>query len=250
MEKILNNKWARMFGLWSFFQLILLTYKVIPLSFYPAIIFQGVLFVGLFYWLDKRYLGIFPKLYDQSLPFGKQLLAALGLMLFMGFVHVGNIGSVQSKNLLVATVVSLEAGIMEEYIFRGILLGELLKDGKATLGTVLLGTIATSLLFGLSHMSNIFYQPLDYTLFQVCMTALLGTLFAATYLRTRSLIWVMFFHFLQDFIVIGINGMATPDIPEAVWIGVIVLSVIILPIVFVLLRPKKIQDIATGFERA
>lgn len=251
--KLMGNKWLRCLLLWGVFQCLILLMQVVRLPLLWGVALQGVVIVGLFSWLDGRYLHISPKLYAKDLPFKKQLLALLPLATLMVLIHTENLLSLKSQHLVIALVIGLEAGIMEEYIMRGLLLGSILKEESNRYKDIWLAALLSSLLFALSHLGNLVSQPLKYTLFQALASLLFGLFWAATYLRSQSLIWVIFFHFLQDFSALSHGGLAITQTTDMEWseIGSLIgiLAVIVLPIVGWLLRPSKQGEILLGFKR-
>ena len=97
----------------------------------------------------------------------------------------------QLSNVLMLTLVLVVAPVVEEFIFRGILLQRW--GTKWGLGRALL---ASSILFGLLHPNN----PIGLTLFGLAMGLL--------YIRTRSL-WVPIgFHALNNLSAVGLAGLS------------------------------------------
>lgn len=249
MQKLQEHRWLRSLFMWGVLHIILHLCDSLPLPIIPRTITQGILLVGVFFFLDNRYFHIFPQLYCKKVPFVQQLGAVIPLIVYMIFFNVTNLSAIHTKNIGAALIVGLEAAIMEEYLCRGLLLGGLLKDSRKRLLDIWLAVIASSFIFGLAHLQNIAHQSLEYTLFQIASATLIGIFYGAIYTRTQSLIWVMIGHFIQDFVVIGINGTTTPSTPDKVWVAMLVLALIILPSAIWLLRPKKQADIASGFSR-
>ncbi|MGT2965515.1 CPBP family intramembrane glutamic endopeptidase, partial [Streptococcus acidominimus] len=71
-----------------------------------------------------------------------------------------------------------------------------LKDGLGSYKNVLQAVLISSLAFGLAHLGNLQTQALDVTLFQVYYAMAMGIYFAAVVIRTRSLWWAIFIHFI------------------------------------------------------
>lgn len=249
MKKLQEYRWLRVLCMWVLLQVLLHLCGYLSLPSIPRIIVQGVLLVGVFLFLDRRYFHISPQLYAKKVPFLQQLGAAGPLIVYMLLFNVTGAFGMKSEHMGVALVVSLEAAIMEEYICRGLLLGGLLKDSQKRGLDIWLAVIGSSLIFGLAHLQNINHQPLDYTLFQIAAATLIGVFYGAIYARTQSLIWVMIGHFMQDFVAIGVNGLTAPAIPDNIWVVMVVLAMVFLPSAIWLLRPKKQGAIASGFSR-
>ncbi|WP_242236797.1 CPBP family intramembrane glutamic endopeptidase [Streptococcus acidominimus] len=114
-----------------------------------------------------------------------------------------------------------------------------LKDGLGSYKNVLQAVLISSLAFGLAHLGNLQTQALDVTLFQVYYAMAMGIYFAAVVIRTRSLWWAIFIHFMIDFASIlattGVSSISKPTlIPILVWLFVMLVG-------FILIRPKQIQ---------
>ena len=139
-----------------------------------------------------------------------------------------------------ALLIALGAGFMEEYLFRGLLIKSVLKDKirsfQQVWGTVLL----SSFFFGLTHLGNALYQPLDATLFQVYYAMILGILFAAITLRMGNLWWTIILHFLIDFASITISQGTQAQAATSIWQFIIFLPILLYSIF--LLRPRKIAQ--------
>ena len=141
-----------------------------------------------------------------------------------------------------ALIIALGAGFMEEYIFRGLMIQTVLSNGisssKQVWGTVLLA----SLFFGLAHLGNLFYQPLDATLYQVYYALVIGIYFSAITIRTGSLWWTIILHFLIDFASILISQGTQATAATSIWSFVFWLPLVAISIF--LLRPKKIAELS------
>ncbi|PZO49288.1 MAG: hypothetical protein DCF16_14900 [Alphaproteobacteria bacterium] len=100
---------------------------------------------------------------------------------------------------------SLEAGLTEEFLFRGVLqtrLGAFLRSGVA-------GVFITSILFGVAHAPGLFFRggpevdgwstdPLQVIAYTIAVLAPMGLLFGLIYARTKSLLLVVLLHALVD----------------------------------------------------
>lgn len=137
-------------------------------------------------------------------------------------------------------LVAIVAGFLEEYIMRGLLLGYLdqhvIRDAKSLWLSILELLL---LLFGLVHVSNILNRSIDYTVFQVIVASLAGLFYGAVYFRTKSLIWGIFAHFLQDFAVLASSGLSSPEVQGIDWSLILILCLLYGGPTLLLLRPKK-----------
>lgn len=102
-------------------------------------------------------------------------------------------------NLKSALIVGLCAGITEELVFRGMILPGAMTHFNGHQG-MWYGVIISSLVFGMAHMINLTSQPLEATVLQGCNAFFMGIVLAALYLLTRSLIFPMIFHGVNDYI--------------------------------------------------
>ena len=103
-------------------------------------------------------------------------------------------------------IASFSAGIFEEFAFRGVLISTLMRQWK-DLEKFRTAALISGLTFGLIHGMNFFAgaDPVQ-TLFQVLGCIGLGVLLAAAYLRSGSIIPMMFFHTLHDIIAIAFSS--------------------------------------------
>jgi membrane protease YdiL (CAAX protease family) len=91
-------------------------------------------------------------------------------------------------------------GFFEEIVFRGILLILLLKKFKNHPNKVLLSIVISSVIFGLSHIVNLFYGlSLGDTMLQIMYSFLVGMLWAIMFLRTGNLWLTMLLHATFNF---------------------------------------------------
>lgn len=100
---------------------------------------------------------------------------------------------------------SLEAGLTEEFLFRGVVqtrLGAFFRSGAA-------GVLITSILFGVAHAPGLFFRggpavdgwsadPLQVIAYTIAVLAPMGLLFGLIYARTKSLLLVVLLHAAVD----------------------------------------------------
>ncbi|WP_416353409.1 lysostaphin resistance A-like protein [Agrilactobacillus fermenti] len=118
------------------------------------------------------------------------------------------------NRLLESVVVGGCTAISEEFLFRGIIFGYLLRIVKrGDHKHIWLALTLSSLIFALSHLSNLQIQSLSSTLFQIIQAFGVGLLFATLYLKTGSLISSILLHFLIDFAgIAAANGAPEPPV--------------------------------------
>lgn len=195
----------------------------------------------IFYLAGHRFLALKMPL-KARFSLGEQLRVNWLNLIYLLFICIPLLifGFMEHLDYLpIALVTALGAGFVEEYICRGILLQIAFKDGLHSYKNVLQAALISSLVFGLAHLGNLRTQALDVTLFQVYYAMAIGLYFAAVVIRTRSLWWTIFIHFMIDFASMlataGVDSTSKPTlIPILIWLSVIIIALI-------LIRPKQIQ---------
>ncbi|MDF7637981.1 CPBP family glutamic-type intramembrane protease [Lactobacillus sp. ESL0791] len=102
----------------------------------------------------------------------------------------------------------LEAGIAEEWLMRYCVLNLLLKIFQNNKWQLVLAVFFDGLIFGMWHLSNISFQSLPATLYQMFGVGSSALFLAAIYLYTDSLLVGMIYHCLYDFPVFLFQGAA------------------------------------------
>lgn len=153
-----------------------------------------------------------------------------------------------AKNLPLAIAAGIGAGIFEEFFYRGIILGILVKifqKQSSKTHQIWYPVLITSVLFGLGHMGNVMSQSLPNTLLQVLQAFSLGIIFAAIYLRSGSLFIPMLLHGSWDFSLTAINGgiSSTNTVTFMAVVSGIIMDLILFLIGAYFLRSKKLQQI-------
>lgn len=97
--------------------------------------------------------------------------------------------------IIAAFFFTLLVGIAEELYFRGIIIKVLKKNG--TLYTI----IVSSVIFGVTHIGNLAGSAnIILTLIQIVFAFTFGLVFAEIFILTKSLLPVILWHFLHDFL--------------------------------------------------
>lgn len=135
------------------------------------------------------------------------------------------------------------AAFPEEYIFRGIFLGYLLKILKSSKYGVIISLVISTVLFSVYHFGNILNQNIEATVLQMIGVSGIGFLLGCLYVKTGSLIISMFTHFFFDFFVTIMNGMdvsyKTQQFDPSTISAVILQFLIFLFIGIMILNPKN-----------
>ncbi|MGT2912001.1 CPBP family intramembrane glutamic endopeptidase [Streptococcus cameli] len=206
-------------------------------------VLQGLLLIGAFTFINKRFLGVEWHLVSNRVPMRAQLIALTPLFFYILFANLSFLLDLKQEYILPALVFSIVAGVVEEYICRGIVLGYLTKHSQGQSNRIWLGVFLSSFIFGIAHAPNFLVQPLEFTVFQIITASMIGLFYGALYLRTQSLVWVIFSHFLQDFAAIGSQGVASVVNQEVPWHALPLFVIVFGTITFVLLRPKKMEEV-------
>lgn len=123
---------------------------------------------------------------------------AMLVVCLLKFIHPLAEFGITFDQLIYAAVLATEAGVFEEFLMRGLPLGNILwkKDSrKQFIGLA----FYTSFFFGLMHIANLFKGgDIPGVVGQVFNATCVGVLFAAIYLRTGSIIPTIILHALWD----------------------------------------------------
>ncbi|MBN2918276.1 MAG: CPBP family intramembrane metalloprotease [Lactobacillus sp.] len=161
---------------------------------------------ALFLWLNKKYIGVKIDFKFTFSFFKRHIILATVLAIITILIVIGNV-----KNLPLALMVSLQAGIVEEVICRGIISKYIYNDLNKVeeKRRIWISAISSGLAFGMLHFINLFRQGLLPTINQVIAAAAIGMLFGVIYLVYKNLFGTIFIHFLNDFWIIVVTGTIT-----------------------------------------
>lgn len=161
---------------------------------------------ALFLWLNKKYIGVKIDFKFTFSFFKRHIILATVLAIVTILIVIGNV-----KNLPLALMVSLQAGIVEEVICRGIISKYIYNDLNKVeeKRRIWISAISSGLAFGVLHFINLFRQGLLPTINQVIAAAAIGMLFGVIYLVYKNLFGTIFIHFLNDFWIITVTGTIT-----------------------------------------
>ncbi|OYP90547.1 CPBP family intramembrane glutamic endopeptidase [Ligilactobacillus salivarius] len=161
---------------------------------------------ALFLWLNKKYIGVKIDFKFTFSFFKRHIILATVLAIITILIVIGNV-----KKLPLALMVSLQAGIVEEVICRGII-SKYIYNGLNKVEEkrrIWISAIFSGLAFGMLHFINLFRQGLLPTINQVIAAAAIGMLFGVIYLVYKNLFGTIFIHFLNDFWIIAVTGTIT-----------------------------------------
>ncbi|CAI2695191.1 hypothetical protein AKUH4B504J_13810 [Apilactobacillus kunkeei] len=151
---------------------------------------------------------------------------------------------IPSQNFWSALDIGLLAGLSEELMFRGIILGFLLKlmtNKSDSRWRVMLCLTISSLLFGGLHYVNLSMQSFSGTTYQVINAVAFGMILGALYIKSGTIIVPMALHFISDFLFGIIGGLPknnyTP-VQNSEWVGLVVYVLIYLVIALIIVNYK------------
>jgi membrane protease YdiL (CAAX protease family) len=114
----------------------------------------------------------------------------------------------------------LMIGILEELIFRGLVLNTYLKHKGVTRNTIYKAVLFSSLIFGIGHYADLVYGgSFLMTSVNVYLACCMGVFLAAVYVKCMNIWLPAFLHTLWDFgglLAFFENGSATTSVDEAV----------------------------------
>ncbi|MBM7636662.1 CPBP family intramembrane glutamic endopeptidase [Streptococcus saliviloxodontae] len=179
--------------------------------------------------------------FRTSVPFKEQVLVNGLSLVYLLLICLPSLiyGLVIHSDYLVeALIIALCAGFLEEYLCRGLFIQYGFKGASITYKQVIQVVLVSSLIFGFAHIGNIFVQGLSLTLYQMFYASVLGVYFAAIVLRTRTLWWTIFIHFMIDVS----SLLATGDSKSTAQVSLVALVIwgLVLCHSFYLIRPSKL----------
>ncbi|MBR6511957.1 MAG: CPBP family intramembrane metalloprotease [Clostridia bacterium] len=168
-------------------------------------------------------------------------IAVTGVELILGIRTYGGF----TKQVI---TISLMAGIFEEIIFRALPLTYVMRK-KPSGKTISVGVAVTSVVFGAAHLANIAGGVVPtVAVYQATAAACLGVLYAAVFLRTKSVLPAILAHFTND--VVGLldsgstaNGLMTNiTLTKLDYIDIAFAAVYLIVGIY-LIRPAKHKEI-------
>lgn len=133
-------------------------------------------------------------------------------------VHLLHHDSVGPVKLILYGLNMFCAAFLEEFLFRGLILGLLLQHYHGSKNPVFRSVLVSGLIFGSTHLLNLWSTDspsVHSVLNQLYATACLGFMYGAVYLKTRSLLVLTVVHFLSNFFA-GLEALSTVPVAEQV----------------------------------
>lgn len=209
--------------------------------FFAEVAMTILVFVGprrRFSWEDLGLARLQPAFPLCFIPFAAVLILAL-VIWGMGMVRAaGTLGEEQVTLLFVVLATTLLVGVSEEVMFRGVLLHAFL--GQATQKKAIL---ISSIGFSLLHSANVLGGfSASLVAGQLLMTFFVGIAFALVALEMRTIVPLMLFHWLWDFVMVSSSivdmNLQLPGAAESI-------VVLVCAVVFWTKLPKKEESQAS-----
>lgn len=146
---------------------------------------------------------------------------------------------------------SFSVGLFEEIIFRGLILVVLLDRLPSTVKGTFLAVVISSLIFGVTHLFNIFTgASVGFTLLQVSYSFLMGLMWAVVFIKTKNIWMSIILHSSYNFfgMVLFTLGIVNGRFDTFTLITTIVLALVVSSYyfyLFVRIEPKSIEDLYT-----
>lgn len=152
-----------------------------------------------------------------------------------------NYDSITSKKILEILMNATLAGVGEELIFRKILLGFMLKKNEDKYITYI---IICAALFGVVHLSNLFYgAPFVDVICQVIAASMAGIMFGFVYYNSRSFILCAVIHTFYDIAAL-MSNIGGQETSMQVIIETVIITALVSTIIAAFISKKKnIQNI-------
>lgn len=156
--------------------------------------------------------------------------------------------------ILAFALCMMMVGVVEEFLFRGIIAGALLRHFGATSRGVWKAVILSGILFGCAHLINLRGSSVTGVLVQCAVTVMMGMVFAAVYFRSGCIWAPVFLHGFVDVAAGSLTGIFETGTTIAGTVsgytplqllGAIPYIIVLL----VILRPSKMAEILALWNR-
>ncbi|HCD08521.1 MAG TPA: CPBP family intramembrane metalloprotease [Lactobacillus sp.] len=156
---------------------------------------------------------------------------------FVLFIVGSSLIGKSSQRVIEAFTIGIIAGIPEEYLFRGIVLGSLLKNLKFKNQSrrIIVSIIIASLLFSLYHFGNIRYDGFQSVFLQMIQTFGMGFLLATAYVRYASILIPILLHFSINFGVTLVSGTSTSTASSHLSFAILLIDALIVAAFYIII---------------
>lgn len=203
--------------------------------------------------------------------FGYGLVRCIYILIFAALLSLSSLsgdlaeGTPISENLAMNlplfALLCLSIGVFEEVLFRGLLFGAFLARWGGTRKGILFAALLSSLIFGVAHIVQYVFSgdvsslaSIAQAVGKTVQTGVIGFLFAALYVKTRSLAPIAIGHALFDFIaefpdvlfsskVSASYVSSDPSAAAAAAVGYLVVVILLIPAVVIAIRALKAAEV-------
>ncbi|WP_066441183.1 CPBP family intramembrane glutamic endopeptidase [Chryseobacterium sp. CCH4-E10] len=194
-------------GFWGYIRLFLKFYEIFEIEKYlnkdifsTAIKIIGICFLLLYFKKIKILMNFHPKYFIYFLP-----LLLIDYFCIKDVVSFFSSNKNNLKNHDVKIIVYFVNSLIEEVLFRGIILSLFIKHfiDVNKRNFILYSSITSSILFGLFHTMNFFTNEFEMSgraiIYQVYASFAIGFLLCVVYLKIRNLLYIILSHFIYNF---------------------------------------------------
>jgi len=141
---------------------------------------------------------------------------------------------------LAITFYALTTSLLEETMYRGLLLTAMFKSWGLTRRGVILSALVSGLFWGSLHLFNLIIRPFPVVFLQVLGTTLVGFVYAVFVISGRSIWPAILFHWVTNASV-NLALSQNPNFEETIthWIGHITISLLPLLVSLLVLKPSR-----------
>lgn len=147
------------------------------------------------------------KIFTTNIYKGKnRWITLIFLLVFVGLLFLLQIGTnilsvfeLPIKQILIVAITALTAGMFEEYLVRLLMMDGFIQWFKDSKYCLLNASLASAIIFGFLHLSNLTFQSPEATFQQIFYAIILGFAFSFIRLRTNSLLTCIIIHTCIDF---------------------------------------------------
>ena len=192
--------------------------------------------------------GEFEGTLKGDIGYGFKLMIPVIVVDVLIFIYDRIAGTGSMNSILFVLSISFTAGIIEEIMFRSLILSNLMRITKTYRGMI--GAVtASALIFGTVHLQNLIMGAnLGATISQFFSATCMGFFFAAVYLACGSVVPLMALHFGHDVLALlflGINEAGATTQPETMTSTIenMIMNIVLIVMAVIILKPDNYEKI-------